>query len=326
MKARRQRITGSLLALLILWMVGCAVSPTPEGESRPTPTRLGTLNPYHTRTPTSTPLASPTHTLPLPSPTPTPIRHVVKKGEDMFGIALRYGIAPQALLEANPTVNPRVMSVGTVLIIPAVELPTPTGQVPSPTPQPLDLGEPVCYAVLDGGAWCFVVVQNPLEQALEDVVAVIRVSGSAQGELLERTAYAPLNLFPAGKRLVLSAYFPAPFPESPQVAAELRTAHPVPGEDGRYLPATVEVEQVQVASDGRSAVVLGNVSFTESSNKIQTLWLALQAFDEAGKPVGVRRVDLPVPVQDAQSVPFEATVYSAGAPISSVEVLVEARP
>lgn len=317
---------GSLFVLLMVWLMGCAAPSMPEGTHTPTPTQVGTLNPYRTRTFTPTPLASPTLTQPLPSPTPTPIRHVVKKGEDMFGIALRYGIAPQALLEANPTVNPRVMSVGTVLIIPAVGLPTPTGQVPSPTPQPLVLGEPVCYPALDGGAWCFVAVQNPLEQALEDVVAVIRVSGSDQGELLERTAYAPLNLLPAGKRLVLSAYFPAPFPQSPRVAAELRMAHPVPAGDVRYLPAEVEVEAVQLASDGKSAVVSGSISFKESSSTVQTLWLALQAFDELGKPAGVRRVDIPAPAQGSQSVAFEAAVYSAGAPISSVEVLVEARP
>ncbi|WP_322508905.1 LysM domain-containing protein [Anaerolinea sp.] len=326
MRTWRQWILGSLLIFFIGWAMGCTAPPTPAGENFPTFTPAGTLVLYRTRTPSPTPQASPTLTLPLPSPTPTPIRHVVKKGEDMFGIALRYGIAPQALLEANPTVNPRVMSVGTVLIIPAAGLPTPTGQVPSPTPQPLVLGEPVCHPALDGGAWCFVVVQNPLEQALEDVVAVIRASGNAQGELLERTAYAPLNLLPAGKRLVLSAYFPAPFPQSPQVAAELRMAHPVPAGDVRYLPAEVEVKAVQLASDGKSAVIGGNIILGESSVTAQVLWLALQAFDGAGKPVGVRRVDMPAPAQGTQSVAFEATVYSAGAPISSVEVLVEARP
>ncbi|MEJ5313788.1 MULTISPECIES: LysM domain-containing protein [Anaerolinea] len=317
-------LIGSLLGLLIFWGTGCTSSPIPDENVPVTPTRAGTLRPYHTATPTPSPRASPTWTQPLPSPTPTPIRHVVQKGEDMFGIALRYGIAPQVLLEANPTVNPRAMSVGTVLLIPAVGLPTPTGQVPTPTPQPLTLSEPVCYPALDGGAWCFVTVFNPLSQALEDVVAVIRVSNSAQGEVLERLAYAPLNLLPAGKRIVLSAYFPAPFPESPQMAVELRMAHPVPAEDTRYLPATLEVEAVQIAPDGMSAVLRGNILLEETSALPQTLWVALQAFGESGKPAGIRRVD--VPVRDSQRIPFEGVVYSAGAPISSVEALVEARP
>ncbi len=324
MKFFQKWLIRSLLGLLVFWVAGCTASPIPGENVLNTPTRAWTLKPYHTATSTPSPLASPTSTQPLPSPTPTPIRHVVQKGEDMFGIALRYGIAPQALLEANPTVNPRAMSVGTVLIIPAAGLPTPTGQVPTPTPQPLTLSDPVCYPVLDGGAWCFVTVLNPLDQALEDVVAVIRVSKNTQGDVLERTAYAPLNLLPAGKRIVLSAYFPAPFPESPQMAVELRMAHPIPAEDVRYLPATLEVESVQIAPDGKSAVMQGNILLEETSALPQTLWVALQAFDESGKPAGIRRVD--VPIRDSQRIPFEAVVYSAGAPIASVEALVEARP
>jgi LysM repeat protein len=42
----------------------------------------------------------------------------VKQGDTMLGIAFRFGISLDELQAANPKVNPRILSVGAVLVIP----------------------------------------------------------------------------------------------------------------------------------------------------------------------------------------------------------------
>jgi hypothetical protein len=73
----------------------------------------------------------------------------------MGGIAFLYGISIQALMDANPDVDPRIMSVGTQLLIPAAAE-SASGVVPSPTPVGVLLGNPNCLRGLDEGVWCFV--------------------------------------------------------------------------------------------------------------------------------------------------------------------------
>lgn len=48
-----------------------------------------------------------------------PVIHRIRSGETWFGIATRYGVAPQVLERANPGVDPGRMRVGQLLEIPA---------------------------------------------------------------------------------------------------------------------------------------------------------------------------------------------------------------
>ncbi len=104
----------------------------PEAEpEETTPTATAT------RTPTATPTATPTPT-PTPTMTPTPIpplAHPVQEGETLIDIAILYDTSMDAILALNPEVEPELIRVGQVLLIPA---PTPT---PGPT-STLEPGEP----------------------------------------------------------------------------------------------------------------------------------------------------------------------------------------
>jgi len=70
--------------------------------------------------------------------------HVVRPGENLFRIALRYGVSVQALASINGIANPTMIYVGQTLVIPAygkpADAPQPTGTpVPptsTPTPEP----------------------------------------------------------------------------------------------------------------------------------------------------------------------------------------------
>jgi LysM repeat protein len=81
--------------------------------------------------PTATPTTPPPTNTPVPTtaaaatqaPTATPlptgqVTHVVRRGENMFRIALRYGTTVQAIASANGIANPALIYVGQSLVIP----------------------------------------------------------------------------------------------------------------------------------------------------------------------------------------------------------------
>jgi len=79
-------------------------------------------------TATSTPLP--------PDPTATPIVYVVKAGDSLSGIALKYDVPLEALVEANGITDPNVIKEGQELIIPGpTTMPTITPP-PTLTPTP----------------------------------------------------------------------------------------------------------------------------------------------------------------------------------------------
>jgi len=248
----------------------------------------------------------------------------VVKGEDLFGIALRYGLTVAEIKAANPDVNPNFLSIGTVLIIPGSGLPEPTAANPSPTPFPLQLSAPDCWNAADGSRTCFVLAHNPGPGTLENLAVRMR-SGDEAGETLEREAYAMLNLLPAGQSLPLMAIFPAELAPAGRASADLLRAYPLPEGDSRYLPLEARVNAVDIAADGLSAALRGEV-YNGGDAPAQTAWLAAWALDSAGRVVAARRWEAPAPLAPGATAPFELTLYSLGGPIAAVHTLAEARP
>jgi LysM repeat protein len=125
-----------VLALAILSAGGFGLYelmiPEPEPETV-TPTTTPT------RTPTATPTSTPTQT-PIPTATPTPIpplAHPVQAGETLIDIAIEYDTAVEAILALNPDVEPELIQVGQILLIP-VATPTlgPTSTLDPAIPTP----------------------------------------------------------------------------------------------------------------------------------------------------------------------------------------------
>lgn len=315
------------LTFLALLLAACAPQVV-EITATPRPTRPGELTPYTGPTATATPTpGAPDTPTPLPSATPTPRSHVVRKGEDMFGIALRYGVPLDELMAANPEIDPRWMSVGAVLIIPAAQhTPTPDpNNPPQPTPVGLEVEPPVCYPSGEGGLWCFARAENRQEFSVEGVAVNIRLFDQESGQILEQSAYPPLNLLPPGGFLPLAGYFPAPAPRDFVVTAELISALPVPPESGRYLEVAQGDIKVEIAGNGLWAKVSGNLSLAGGDIPARMVFAAAVAFDSDGRIVGVRRWE-DGELAPGESQPFELLVYTAGPPIVSVSVLAEGIP
>lgn len=315
------------MLLLALLLAACQAAPTPaagtpSAPASPPPASLRRL-PTQTRTATLTATTAATRT-PLPTLTPTPRSHTVAKGEDLTLIAIRYKVTVEAILAANPGINPRALPVGLVLVIPPSTA-TQTAAPPSATPAPLATGTLRCYPQADGGVRCFLPVRNPNTFALESISAAIHLEDLRSRALLTQTGTAPLNLLPPGAELSLAAYFPPPVPSAFSAFADSVRALPVLSKETRYLPARLEKLKSQLAADGLSAVLNGEVQLENEKVEAKTVWVAAVAYDASGAVVGVRRWESATPLPAGKALTFEVSVYAAGGKIARVEAVVEAR-
>lgn len=270
----------------------------------------------------------------------------------MLGIALRYGIALEELREANPDVDPRMLSIDTILIVPFGE--SEPQVLPAPTPLPLPLEDPECYLNAEGGAWCLLLVKNNYQRALENLNAWINLYSPEGESVAVEEAVSPLNVLPPGEALPLVALFPPPLPEEFIPMAEQFSALPVSRDDSRYLQADLQPGRVSIDPTGLFATVQGQIVLPEGRPAAGLIWLAAVAYGEDGEVVGMRKWEIEQPCGEMEQpeqagdntpaagqeepeqeelppvscepVPFEITVYSLGPAIERVEVLVEARP
>lgn len=107
-----------LLIFPVIIVIGCGETPTEEPD------------------PTATPgvrILMPTPGTPPPSvirmPTRAVITYIVQSGDTLSGIATRYGVTVDEIVEENDLANPDVLHPGDVLMIPVLEQPSVT---PSP--------------------------------------------------------------------------------------------------------------------------------------------------------------------------------------------------
>ncbi|MCC6147191.1 MAG: LysM peptidoglycan-binding domain-containing protein [Anaerolineaceae bacterium] len=315
-----------LFCFFLLLFLSAACAPEVVVSDTPAVKTVAALTPYLPAASTGTPpLAEQSTPTALPAQTSTPRTHVVKKGEDLGGIAFQYGVLLAALMEANPDVNPNLLSVGTVLVIPAASGKVDTENLPHPTPVTVNLAPVHCFRGGGGGAWCFLMVSNPQEGAVENVTVEIRVIG---GDVqLSQTVTSPLNVIQGGGQLPLAAYFAAPLPDSFQAGASLLTALPRPIEDQRYLPVEVSGFEAAIQPGGLAAAASGQIILPGEEADASQVWVVLAALDGGGQIVGVRRWEGSGHLSPENPLPFKAWVYSAaGSPIEQVLVWAEARP
>ena len=245
----------------------------------------------------------------------------------MYGIAFYYGISPQAIMTANPTINPRMMGPGTTLLIPITPIPGATATAtlaltPTSTPRYKALRQPDCYPDASGGLWCFALLENFEGGALENVTAVINLTEGE--ETRSETAMMPLNFLPAGAALPLVAYFEPPVAAEYSITAEVDFLLPVMPEDQRYLPVEIRDQEIAISEDGQQAQVAGTVVLPGTGRDARYLWINATAFDEAGHVVGSRRWENKADLSAGEAVTFDFSLYSLGGAIDRVEILAEA--
>jgi len=321
----------TVLIIITILLSSCMQTP-PQVELTPTRTMMsGTLRPYPSDTPSATPLptdfVSPTSS-PTITPTPTPVYYEVREGDDMYGIAFYYGISPQAIMTANPTVNPRLMGAGTKLLIPITPVPGATATAtlaltPTATPPYAALHGPDCYPDAAGGLWCFLLIENDQGGALENVSAEVTLT--AGEETRNKIALMPLNLLPAGAALPLVVYFEGPIGEDYEVSAQVNFLLPVMPDDQRYLSVELLDQSIKFSDDGQRADISGIAALPEDGRDPQYLWINATGFDSAGRVVAVRRWENSEEnLSTGDQIPFAFSLFSLAGEIDRVELLAEA--
>jgi LysM repeat protein len=160
---------------------------TPTATSTPTPTPTGTLT--VTATPTSTP--TPTATV----PPGTSVTYVVRSGDNLFRIALRFCVSVADLMAANGISNPNYIQIGQVLTIPN---PCTTPGTPTPTP-PTPPPTPTHYVVQPG----------------DTLYSIARRFGTTYWAIAQANHIVNPNRIYVGQRLVIPGGAPPPWPPPP---------------------------------------------------------------------------------------------------------------
>lgn len=286
----------------------------------------GKLQPYNTSTPSLTvpPLAAPAGPTLNIVPSPTPFNYTVKAGDTLGQIAQKFNVELDALVAANPTVNPNGMRIGETLKIPSRQKNV-AGES-TPTPAPFSIGQLACHPSSDGALWCFALARNDTPDIMENITAQITLFDAGGQSVGSQAALLPLDILPPGASLPLSASFPPGLPSDAQPRVQVLTAIVLLPNDPRYLDASVNNTLVQVDASGLSARVSGLVLLADDSKPAARVWVAAVAYDGAGSVVGVRRWEAGAGIQPGGTLPFSFAISSIAGEIERVDFAVEARP
>jgi LysM repeat protein len=307
----------SIFPAVLIILTSCGIA-TPNSPA-PAP-----LTPYLTLTPSPT-TAPETNILlaDTPLPSPTPFTYTIQAGDTMSALAQKFGVPLDALIAANPNVSPNAMSVGQALLIPT-DKNNPTGEA-TPTAVPFAISQIQCYPTLDNGMWCFALARNDSADALENLSVRLSLLSADGGLVAAQDALPPLNVLPSHTSLPLTVFFPSPAPVDASPRAQILSATIVSPNDARYLNASLRNPLTEIAADGRTARLSGQVSLPAESVPAKTVWVAAVAYDAAGRVVGFRRWE-GSGLQPGASIQFDLTVASLGSRVTRVELFVEARP
>lgn len=313
-----------VLLFLIFLLSACAGEVLPTVTPFPTP---GWPTPTLPPTPTAPPQPSPT---PIPSPTtpptatPNPVTHAVIRGEDMFGIALRYGISLEALRTANPAIDPYSMAEGSLLSIPLTPTPLPESEpTPNATPNLTQVPLPVaCYRDAAQTVTCLVPYTNRAAEPVENPSAVVVLQDVETGYTKAQEAILPLNLLLPGQKLPLVTRFYGPTPANFTAQANFADQLPVMPDDSRYLNLPAAGFSQEIETEGRWADL--EINLPAESAQASSMRVLAVTWSAADQPLGWRIVDLQSPIEPAK--PLAMQVFSLGDKIARVSVHLEARP
>ena len=177
--------------------------------------------------------------------------------------------------------------------------------------------------------WCFLLVKNDRASGLESITGVIRLATEDAQDAqkpIEQAATTLLDLLPAGASAPLVAYFPPPAPPSFIPSGEVTLALPLPDNDTRYLPVTIQNQQVVIAVDGKSAGVTGRLALSSGQKPASQVWVGATAFDAGGAVVGVRKWEAASSLSPGGVISFDLQVYTLGPLIDHVTLVAQARP
>jgi len=157
--------------------------------------------------------------------------HVVQSGENLFRIALRYGVDMDELATANGITDPTRILVGQELIIPGLSTPDSSDTIENP----LVATAPVVHVIQRG----------------ETLGNIAQFYGVTVEQILQANNIANANTIYAGQELqIWTADASAPLPEEAPPAAEAVAPEPTQDTPGDVLPTPVPEPVTHIVQAG----------------------------------------------------------------------------
>jgi LysM repeat protein len=276
------------------------------------------LQPYPTGTSAPTPTPDVIVIVETPVPTSTPQTYTIQQGDTISQIAEKFNISQDALRAANPDMNPNILSIGDTILIPDPAAPLAAASTPTPVPAPVT--QTICHPSADSGLWCFALIQNTGDTPLENVSAQITLFDENRNITASDTAFTPLDIIAPNSSMPVVVFFPN---ISENVNPQVQVLSAMQG-GGAYLPALLNNTIAEIAWDGKTAQLGGQIYLPAESNAATQVWVAAVAYDKDGTVVGVKRWEGGA-TQPGESINFSFLAASLGGVIEAVEFFVQAR-
>ena len=309
-----------ILTVFIVLLTSCSNYQTAESTIPSVSETFSqtTINSTNTKTPTK---LIPTSTLPpIIIPSPTPYFYTVVLNDTLIGIAFKFNIPIEALLEANPSFSNQPLIVGQELIIPVV---VDSEATPTITPFPLQISQLNCLNTKDASLTCLVLVKNEYTGWIQNLSVLIQLIDPSGKEIDSCNAYPVLDLVQPGSSMVLNCSFQNTPIGNYKAYATIISAvnNPLPGD--LYLNLSIQNSLVEINWDGLSASVHGKVSNNTKNQDARRVWILAIAFNKEGTVIGFRRWESTTTLTYGGEMLFELNVAALDSEIDQVELVVE---
>ncbi len=244
--------------------------------------------------------------------------YTVKKGDTFSEIAFKNGLSVEQLTAANPGVDPLLILIGDVLILPPSDEASYNAflqELYSGYVQNIAIE---CFPLPSEAVSCLAQVTNPGQKIVSNITIKIDLTDAA-GRIVTMEAGTPMSQLLPGEVLPVLFHF------SDAVTPPFTTAFTILDFDvyddtvnSFRIPDTAWRYDSTISADGLRAAI--QVWFTDSPEAAlfeKEINLFAAAYDADGRPVGVRSRH-----GDAQSA-FDLNLYSLSGPISAVNVWAE---
>jgi LysM repeat protein len=305
-----------LFWILVILLSAC--TQTNSGISTPVLSHI-TLEPYHTPVQLPVGIASP-ETGETLVPTQQPVIYTVVAGDNLSTIAFRFGVELNALVAANPGVNANAMAIGIKLTIPKAEGTTgvETGSLTGlPTPVITTTQKPDCHR-LDDGQWiCFLMVHNPLDEGVGNIIGRIWMPGAPT----VYTATCPLDMIPEGVDVPLIALIQDDGIKPEVMTGNLTSAIPIDLANARLRVFEINEYLATYPTDRRSVIIDGEI-IPEDSGMLRVLVYAQDAQEHV---MGYRLWEPRDPTRAGSKIAFQIYLYSLGGAIAHIHLIAQIR-
>lgn len=308
------------MVCLMVWITGCTMtsgSSQMQSTAQPTQTAAVTL----TVVAPTAPIPSPTRPVavrmaaqPTPSPSPTPQVYIVQENDTLLDIAISLGVDLDALVAANPNIDPRALQIGQALTIPDGN--GNPAEVALPPPPELGLPALVCYNTRSDSLNCLGVVENNQDNPVENVQVAVELLDNTGNCLGSQVTTLEQNLVPVGENAPYRVLFPGVREaEVGEIVVSIAGGVISNTADDRYLMLTVEGETAsQQAQLYRVEATLLNLNDATSRppRAVVTLY-------DGAQIVGYRVWQGAVPLAPGESTALDVMVSPAGGgPVESL--------